>query len=700
MFVKYIESNLSVIPLKHTSKAPIPENWTAFCNQIASDEQAEAWENLFQKGKCGIGLCLGPASGVIALDIDTDNPETLSVAPKSPVAKRGQKGETRFFKFNKDILNDSSKLKTKGYEVLSSGRQTVLPPSIHPVSKVPYKWTTQTTLLDIDVDDLPDLDLEALDVLPNINITSSSLEKKTTGRNNALLSIVSAMRSRGEHEQKIVDEVFAYDKTHHSPRLFSDKSEGFSANNEDEARGNAWLFVSRVTSSLIKKGIAIKPFEIEFVSNSVKPKTFEFKAPPIINGWISDFVSLVVASSKGRTDIISIGGALSVLAVISSNRFRVGSTWPNLYCLNIAPSGAGKTAPQQLAQHVLQGSGLIGSANYRSGASMYSYLPFMQERLDIIDEASMLFRAIKSGDTWQAEMQEILCTLFTCSNHYFAGVTLKGPGGQKVRSINDGACFNPCINILASTTPQGFRESFDRTMSSKGLLPRFLIFNQHEIGEWKPYVGFKNLEDKILDLKSFCDSILKYDKKVLVDTTSANTENGEQNTGKKYDPYDFPLQPAAKELLLGFDKHYFDLAKKDDSEEDAPFYNRFYELAVKVSLLISLSSAKTEIDVNSVQTAIDLVEMQHHNSKLLMQSLSSSPTSRSREDIFNSVLAKIKKHGSIRRAFVEKNLKSLTKKEVDEMFERLISLGEIAEKKGERGGSLLLYVGGRDEFTQ
>lgn len=701
MFVRYIESGLSVIPLKHESKAPIIDDWSKYCRVLPSESLALKWDELLDAGKCGIGLCLGEASGIVALDIDTDNPETLSVAQRSPVSKRGAKGETRFFRFKAGVENNSQLLKTKGIEILSTGRQTVLPPSIHPATKVPYKWTSQATLLDIDASDLPELDLEAIDLLPNIAQASSTEIKPTGGRNTALVGIVSAMRTRGETEQTIIEEVYSYDKTHHSPRLFTDASEGFSASDEERAKDNAWLFVNRVSASLIKKGIAVRPFEVQFApsNESLKPKTFEFKAPPILSGFIARYVSLVVAASKSRVDVISIGGALSTLAAIACNRFRVGSTWPNLYTMCIAQSGFGKGAPQELAKLVLQGSGLLGSANYRSGASMYSYLPLMQERLDIIDEASILFRAMKSGDTWQLEMQELLCSLFSCSNSFFAGVTIKGSSHQKVKSMNDGACYNPCINILAATTAQGFRESFDRSMSLKGLLPRFLIFNQHDAGKWKPYVGFRTLEPEVNDLKSFCDELLKFEKRVLLDTTKADPEKGEQNVGKKYDPMDYPVKDSARDLLLQFDEHYFYKAKADDSEEEAPFFNRFHELATKLALLIAISDAKTEIDVASAQTAIDLVEMQYHNARLLMGSLSTNSRS-SREDVVNSVLTKIKKHGNIRRSLIEKNLKGLTKKQTNEIFERLISLGEITEQRGERGGSILLYVGGRDELAQ
>lgn len=694
MFRKFFESGYSVIPTKLHSKRPSIDGWTRYCLEKPSEEEIDKWQDLFDTGQCGIGLCLGPASGLVALDIDTDNPETYQLSQRSIVSKRGAKGETRFFRWSKEIENNSQLLKTKGVEILSHGRQTVLPPSIHPVTKTPYKWTTETTLLDIDISDLDPLDLELISQLPNIGAEKYSVSTETGGRNNTLVQIVSAMRARGEPELDIINEIYNYDVTHHSPRLFTDASEGFAAENEDDAKKNAWVFTNRVTATLIKKNIASLPFKlhIELDFNEHRPKSFEYKAPPILSGFVSSFCSLVVASSKSRVDCISLGGALTLLSAICSNRFRVSSTWPNLYALNIAPSGAGKTAPQELVKRILTGTGLIGSSNYRSGPSMYSYLPYMQERVDLIDEASMLFRAIRSGSTWQAEMQEILCTLFSCSNSYFAGSTIKGPSGAKVRSMNDGACYNPCINILASTTPAGFRESFDKTMSVKGLLPRFLIFNQHDPGTWKPYVGFKEFESDISDLRSFCDELLRIEKRVLIDTTGADLEKGEQNIGKKYDPYDFPLSPSAKDLLLNFDRHYFDLARKDDSELEAPFFNRFYELAVKLSLLLAVSDSKTEIDVSAAQTAIDIVEMQYHNSHLLRSDLVSHGANRHETEIERAITI-LRKKGRVYVTKFREHFKGLNDREFNDLIKTLTSLGEATDKVTKSNARCLLYVG-------
>ncbi|WP_374387135.1 bifunctional DNA primase/polymerase [Brevundimonas sp.] len=97
------------------------------------------------------GLVCGSQVGkdlhVVVLDFDAVDPDALdallSVAPASPMVKRGAKGESRFYLAPKG-------LKTRSYDgpegrlldVLTGfdTRQTVVPPSIHPDTHQPYAW--------------------------------------------------------------------------------------------------------------------------------------------------------------------------------------------------------------------------------------------------------------------------------------------------------------------------------------------------------------------------------------------------------------------------------------------------------------------------------------------------------------------------------------------------------------------------------
>lgn len=104
-----------------------------------------------------IGLPCGPQSGLVMLDIDTDNEEIIkaifSVLPKSPWVRIGQKGMVMAYKFNntqsrKIVSEDEGMIA----EIISTGGQVVLPPSIHPKTQAPYN---QNCNLYEVLDDLP-----------------------------------------------------------------------------------------------------------------------------------------------------------------------------------------------------------------------------------------------------------------------------------------------------------------------------------------------------------------------------------------------------------------------------------------------------------------------------------------------------------------------------------------------------------------
>src|SRR5262249_7701400 len=107
----------------------------------------------------GIGLRCG--GGIVALDYD-DEEAALRVSEAmgdSHVNKAGRAGGTAFFRADfpvnsENFGNDDGELML---QVLSDGRQTVIPPSIHPDTGRPYRWTNGASLYDTPPDRLPAL---------------------------------------------------------------------------------------------------------------------------------------------------------------------------------------------------------------------------------------------------------------------------------------------------------------------------------------------------------------------------------------------------------------------------------------------------------------------------------------------------------------------------------------------------------------
>ena len=110
-------------------------------------------------GAGGLGVLAGPASGgMLAVDIDSDHPKVIQALrdalPGTPVSKAGQRGLTLFY-HGRGIV--SRKWTSGGIvQLLGAGRQTVLPPSMHPDTGSPYIWLGESTLLEMSPNALPE----------------------------------------------------------------------------------------------------------------------------------------------------------------------------------------------------------------------------------------------------------------------------------------------------------------------------------------------------------------------------------------------------------------------------------------------------------------------------------------------------------------------------------------------------------------
>lgn len=153
---RYWSAGLPVMPLKQytpnggpegkpTGKEPVVMNWQSLQARMPNEAERTAWKLFHRNGN--IGLPLGPQSGLVAIDIDTDDPKILGILdkilPASPWRRVGQKGKVLVYRYEgqpiirikyKDEQGKSQSL----VEMLGAGSQIVLPPSIHPKTAQPY----------------------------------------------------------------------------------------------------------------------------------------------------------------------------------------------------------------------------------------------------------------------------------------------------------------------------------------------------------------------------------------------------------------------------------------------------------------------------------------------------------------------------------------------------------------------------------
>jgi hypothetical protein len=163
---RYIDNGLPVIPIAPGTKMPGEyagnrwrgmNDWRRYSMRLPTELELDLWQAW---PDAGLGLLLGPLSGIIAVDVDTDDSYVLQklnkIIPPSPVRKRGKKGYTSFFRFNGEV-NKSWRINGKPVmDLLCEGRQTLMPGTIHPDGPT-YHWLTEDTLDTFDIGQLPEL---------------------------------------------------------------------------------------------------------------------------------------------------------------------------------------------------------------------------------------------------------------------------------------------------------------------------------------------------------------------------------------------------------------------------------------------------------------------------------------------------------------------------------------------------------------
>lgn len=137
----YYAAGLQAIPLYEREKRPVVTGWSKYAEVAIDPVQQRTWIDSIPNSN--IGLALGKVSGVIIIDIDTEDEKIynaiMAVLPYSPWHRKGRKGLALAYKWNPiktfRVKNSAGEMLV---ECLSSGTQCVMPPSIHPDTQLPY----------------------------------------------------------------------------------------------------------------------------------------------------------------------------------------------------------------------------------------------------------------------------------------------------------------------------------------------------------------------------------------------------------------------------------------------------------------------------------------------------------------------------------------------------------------------------------
>jgi putative DNA primase/helicase len=207
---RYMRSGAAVIPIPAGSKSPRFDGWEGL--HIGAEEIPKYWTN----GQ-GIGLLTGEPSGWL-VDVDLDVQEAVQIAgrflPQTLTSGRKSRPHSHWWfrargSTNRDFRDTDGKKRL--VELRSTGRQTLVAPSIHP-SREHYIWHRESKL---EVAEIPTDELEArvrelatatviARHLPKIRVERSG---EGGGRHDYAMALSGFLLRAGRLDQVIVEKI-------------------------------------------------------------------------------------------------------------------------------------------------------------------------------------------------------------------------------------------------------------------------------------------------------------------------------------------------------------------------------------------------------------------------------------------------------------------------------------------------------------
>ncbi len=194
-----------------------------------------------------------------------------------------------------------------------------------------------------------------------------------------------------------------------------------------------------------------------------------------VPGFIGDVISFNVETAQRPQPVLALAAAISLQATLAARKVRdERGNRTNLYCVGLAPSGAGKDHARKVNKNILFQAGLgahEGSEDLASDAGLVTAVHREPAVLFQIDEFGRFLRTI--GDPKRAphlfNVLTALMKLYSSADTVFRG---KAYADAKRSKVID----QPCVNVYATTVPEHFFESLTAESLNDGFIARLLVF--------------------------------------------------------------------------------------------------------------------------------------------------------------------------------------------------------------------------------
>jgi len=504
---EYRERGLFPVPVPSGCKGPVIKDWPSL--RLTCDELPKHFG-----GDGNIGLLLGEPSGWL-IDVDLDCPEAIELAPEYLPAttlksgREGHPGSHWWFRSPgaKTAQYRDPRTKTMMVELRSTGAQTIVGPSTHPeggrydiLSGEPAE--VPVDVLTAAVDALARAIVRVRYGVPGTVQSERSSkseirdESEVLRRARAYLAkIPSAVSGNAGHDQTYAAATalvhgFGLDEklalylllAEYNPRCQPPWTEKELSH---KIRDAATKPHDRPAGWLRDRAFDDEPFHSAVIrmQPSLPSASTQQPCDPglfphhllSVPGLVGDLMAFNLQSAPRRQPVLALAGALCLQSVLAGRKVcddRGNRT--NIYCVGVAPSGAGKDHARKLNREILLQSNLDdleGSEELASDAGLISAVHNSPAALFQLDEFGRFLRTV--GDASKSphlfNVVSALLKLYTSAGTVFKGKAYADPAQSK-------RIVQPCVTVYGTTVPEHLYAGLTSDSLSDGLMARLLVF--------------------------------------------------------------------------------------------------------------------------------------------------------------------------------------------------------------------------------
>lgn len=633
IFRRYYERGFVVAPIAPKTKYPhtfngqkwinMP-NWQTLLDEPVTPDELAEWAKY--PSDTGVGLLTGNV--ITAIDYD-DHPEIWkdieTQLPVSPVRKKGEKGYTAFYR--------SQGEQTKKYEhkdgrtiieVLGRGRQTVLPPSIHPCGRR-YQWE-EAGLLDVELANLPLLPSDYATIIQTVidrHVSRTSRPTVQSQKNNLLHSdyqkqkIRDALRyinSDGYENWVAVGMALKTTLNGEGFELWNTWSKTSPKYKESEMqrKWNSFQRDERKAGTLFqlaKEGGYFDSIETAQLEKLDKLNELDSPIDTLVNcsnlGLVGELRDWLISSGHDVSSYMALAASLAFVGAIKGRRVRSETNArTNLFFVVTAASGAGKTeCVNRLNELAKRSIGLGGFwlSDATSDSAIVDALAASPRRFLVWDEFGRKLKTLTkhhSRATYEENLVRIIMQLFSSAGKSFVDKIRAKDRTKQKATQQEIVIEDPHLSILAVTTKERFLEAIDADEIDDGFLPRFLVLDVPSI---LPTVRCRDAIDQQPPLK-LVEKIRLLDNRYVSAAFFASDE-------------DDGMEPTIEVETMHFESDEAFIAwatfERDCRTKKGAIWQRAAEHALKLSLVVcenTISGAILDWSIKFVCALIERLE--------------------------------------------------------------------------------------------